>query len=388
MNKGRLAWLLAAGVSIAAIVLGMMARLPPASPQAQANLFGLAVPSGTFARADLPRSFSFPADMGPHNDFQTEWWYYTGNLSTADGRPFGFELTFFRHALLGPSDVVARPSAWGTSQVYLAHFAVTDIAGGQFHAFERYERAAAELSGAQGAPSFRVWLQGWAVQQTGDRGYHLTARQGSMAVDLTLQDRTGPVLEGVQGYSQKGPAPGQASYYFSQPRLDSQGTVTVGGTAYTVTGTAWMDHEFSTTALGADQVGWDWFSIQLNDGTELMAYTLRRLDGSLDPFSSGTVISQGGQARRLAMTDFKVSATATWKSPHSGGTYPAAWTLSVPSEGLTLYLKPRLADQELNVSFIYWEGAVRVDGERNGTPVAGTAYVELTGYAQSLQGRF
>ena len=388
MNRRRLAWL-AAGIALAAAsTLGLLAWRHQAPTLDQATLSGLTVQSGSFARADGPRSFNFPADMGPHNNFQTEWWYYTGNLSDASGRPFGFELTFFRRALLGPSQWTARPSDWGTTQVYLAHFALSDIAGGQFHAFERFERGTAGLAGAQSAPQFQVWLQDWAVQQTGDRQYHLTARQGSLAVDLTLQDQTGPVLEGMQGYSQKGPDPGEASYYFSQPRLNSRGTIIANGTSYDVTGSSWMDHEFSTSALSAGQVGWDWFSVQLSDGTELMVYDIRRQDGSPDPFSSGAVIGPDGQVRRLAADDFSVAATATWKSPHSGGTYPAAWTLTVPSEGLTLHLKPRLADQELNLSIVYWEGAVQVDGEKNGLPVSGTGYVELTGYGQSLQGQF
>ena len=388
MNRRWRAWLVGGGVVLAVVALVVAVFAPPPAPPVQAQLSGLAVGSGSFARADGPRLFSFPADFGPHNDFQTEWWYYTGNVMTADGRPFGFELTFFRRALAGPADRAPRASAWATDQVYLAHFTLSDIAGGQFHAFERFERGAAGLAGAQGAPRYSVWLQDWSVQATGANTYQLAAQQAGMKINLTLTDQKGLILEGDRGYSQKGPALGQASYYVSQTRLAAAGTLEVGNQPYTVSGTSWMDHEFSTSTLGLDQVGWDWFSIQLDDGTEVMAYTLRRKDGSLDDYSKGTVIAAHGSPRPLTKTDFQTQATATWKSPHSGGVYPAAWTLTIPSEGLTLHIRPRLADQELNVSFVYWEGAVEIEGDRRGAKITGSGYVELTGYAQSFAGQF
>jgi predicted secreted hydrolase len=388
MNRRYRTWLAWGLLVVAALVLGVGALAPSATPQAQAKLSGLGTGQGSFAQADGPRPLSFPADQGPHNDFQTEWWYYTGNLTTSDGRPFGFELTFFRRALQGPAERVARTSQWATDQVYLAHFTLSDIAGGQFHAFERFERGAAGLAGAQGNPWYSVWLQDWAVQQTGDKTYRLVAQQDAVKVNLALTDQKGLILEGDRGYSQKGPDPGQASYYVSQTRLSSTGTIEVGGQQYAVNGTGWMDHEFSTSTLGAGQVGWDWFSIQLDDGTEVMAYTLRRKDGSLDEYSRGTVVYADGSTRPLNKADFQTQVTATWKSPHSGGVYPAGWTLTIPSEGLTLRLRPRLADQELNLSFVYWEGAVQIEGEKNGARVTGSGYVELTGYAQSFTGQF
>lgn len=357
-------------------------------PQVQARLEGLAVAPGNFNRADGPRPLVFPHDLGPHLDFQTEWWYYTGNLAAPDGQRFGFQLTFFRRALLGPADRARRSSTWGTDQVYLAHFALTDAASGQFHAFERFERGAVGLAGAQGDPQYRVWLQDWSVEQVGLASYKLQAAQEGIKLQLDLKDGKGIVLQGDQGYSQKGPDTGNASYYTSQTRLESSGSIEVNGKSFKVSGLSWMDHEFSTSALSPDQVGWDWFSIQLDDGSELMVYQIRKKDGSLDPFSSGTIIYTDGRTRGLKAGDFKIQVDSTWKSPHSMGVYPAGWTVSVPSEGLTLQIKPILADQELNVSFIYWEGAVQVEGEKNGVKISAKGYVELTGYGQSLAGRF
>ena len=356
-------------------------------PQVQARLEGLTVLPGNFERADGPRPLTFPHDLGPHPDFQTEWWYYTGNLVVADGQRFGFQLTFFRRALLAPADRVQRNSAWGADQVYLAHFALTDTSG-QFHAFERFERGAAGLAGAQGDPQFRVWLQDWQVEQVGAADYKLQAAQDGISLKLDLKDIKGIVLQGDQGYSQKGLGTGNASYYTSQTRLESSGTIVVNSKTYTVNGLTWMDHEFSTSALSPDQVGWDWFSIQLDDGSELMVYQIRKKDGSVDPFSSGTIIYTDGSTRSLKAGDFSIQVNSTWKSPHSAGVYPAAWIVSIPAEGLTLQIKPILADQELNVSFIYWEGAVQVSGEKNGVKMNARGYVELTGYAQSLAGQF
>jgi predicted secreted hydrolase len=221
-----------------------------------------------------------------------------------------------------------------------------------------------------------------------ERGYHLHATQDSLKLDLTLTDTTGPVLQGDQGYSQKGPQPGQASYYYSQPHLVSDGTVQVGKESHSVNGLSWMDHEFSTSALADDQVGWDWFSIQLSDGSELMVFQIRKADGSLDLFSSGTWIAQNGETQHLSQNEFKIQALGTWKSPHSGATYPARWSVKVPQLGLDLQIDPWLSDQELNVSYSYWEGAVRVQGQRLGQPVTGNGYVELTGYSGSMNGQF
>jgi predicted secreted hydrolase len=375
----------------AALVWGLSRQ--KITPPARASLIGLSpgaatTPpgSGDYQFATGPGQVVFPRDFGPHPGFLTEWWYYTGNLQSADGRRFGFQLTFFRRSVTPQKDWSPRASDLSTNQVYMAHFALTDVSARQFHYFEHFERGAAGLAGAEIDPSFQVWLDAWSVQQIGPNTYHLKAPEQGVAIDLTLTDTKGPVLEGDRGYSQKGPEPGNASLYFSQTHLDSRGSVTVQGQTYPVNGLSWMDREISTSVLGKGEVGWDWFALHLDDGTELMAYVLRRSDGSIDQFSQGTYIQANGETVHLTRDDFQILTEATWKSPHSGGVYPSRWRLRVPSLKLDLEIQPFLPDQELNVSYTYWEGAVGFSGTRDGQSVAGQGYVELTGYAKSMEG--
>lgn len=359
------------------------------APQIQANVLGAAVAGDTagFARAEGPQPFSFPADFGPHPDYQTEWWYYTGNLEDEAGRHFGYQFTIFRRAALSADQRVQRASDWTADQVYMGHFALTDVDGQDYQAFERFARGGAGLAGAQADP-YRVWLGDWQISEISPGVTRLQAAAGNVAVDLTLNDLKGPVLHGDQGYSQKGPDPGNASYYYSLSRLAATGEVAVDGRTFPVTGLSWMDHEYSTSALSADQVGWDWFALQLDDGSELKVFHLRRADGAVDPFSAGSFILADGTVRHLAYDDFQIVVDDTWRSPHTGAVYPARWTVTVPSLDIRLEVEPYLADQELNVSYSYWEGAVHFTGERAGRPVSGDGYAELTGYAGSMQGQF
>jgi predicted secreted hydrolase len=387
--------------------LALYARLS-AAPQAE-NRPGLAgiAPApdlSAFPRVEGPRPFDFPLDHGAHPDYQTEWWYYTGNLSTPDGRRFGYQLTFFRRALLPSSQTPPRQSGWSTGQVLMAHFAVSDIGANRFHAFERLSRCAAGLAGALPIPQqperpFRVWIDDWQVQESAAPGacpqpdarpcrYTLTAAQGDVAIELNLEDMRGPLLQGEDGFSRKGPEVGQASHYYSLTRLQADGTITIDGRRFPVSGWSWMDHEWSTSALSEQQIGWDWFSIQLDGGVDLMVFQIRRADGSIDPFSSGMLVYPDGRSLPLDQQAFSILVQDSWKSPHSGAVYPARWSVSVPEAGLELEISPHMADQELNVSYSYWEGAVRVQGRLDGAPVAGNGYVELTGYSQSLGGEF
>jgi len=378
----RISGLIITAFGIVALASLLLAQRAGNEQRVQTSLVALAGEATGFARVEGPRSLDFPADHGPHPDYQTEWWYYTGNLETADGRHFGYQLTFFRRGLEPPAERQERPSNWAADQVYMAHFALTDVAGGQYRAFERFSRGAAGLAGAE-SPPYRVWLEDWSVEEVEPNIVQLHAAQDGLALDLLLTDLKGPILQGDGGYSQKGPEPGNASHYYSQTRLESVGTVQVGDAQYPVEGLSWMDHEFSTSALAADQVGWDWFALQLDDGSELMVFQIRKADGRLDPFSSGTFVAPDGSTRHLSYDDFQIAVGDTWRSPRSGANYPARWMVTVPAVDLTLEIEPYLADQELNVSYAYWEGAVRIGGA-----VSGSGYVEMTGYAGSMQDQF
>ncbi len=367
----------------------LVACSDPAPTQAEpaASATALPPPEG-FLRADRPRSFSFPADFGPHEDYLTEWWYYTGNLDSADGRHFGYELTFFRIGLQPASQSFPRSSDWASGQIYMAHFAVSDVAGQQFHAFQRFSRGGvAGLAGAQAEP-YQVWLEDWRVEETGSHSYRLQASQDGVVIDLQLSDVKGPVLHGNDGYSQKGPEPGNASYYYTQPRLLSEGTIQLDDQQFEVSGLSWKDHEFSTSVLSPGQVGWDWFSIQLDNDHELMLFELRREDGSRDPFSSGTLIHPDGSTTHLDEADFSIQVLDEWRSPHSGATYPMGWRIQIPRLQLELELQPFMHDQEMNMRTIYWEGAVRISGSLGSQEVRGAGYVELTGYAEPFDGDF
>src|SRR5512133_2017620 len=289
--------------ALCALAWGVVFRQPAGSVQAQVIGMTPTPSASDYAHIEGPPQITFPQAFGPHPDFQTEWWYYTGNLQTQDGRRFGFQLTFFRRAVMPMQDWQTRASDWATNQIYLAHFTVTDVSAQQFHYFERFERGAAGLAGASVEPGFQVWLHDWSVQQTVADTYHLRANAGGISLDLSLVDRNGPVLQGDQGYSQKGPQQGNASIYFSQTHLESQGTVTVDGQTYPVSGLSWMDREISTSSLSEGEVGWDWFALQLDDGSELMAYVLRRSDGAISEFSSGALISANGETRPLSRGD-------------------------------------------------------------------------------------
>ena len=343
-------------------------------------------PTG-FERAEAGRVWEFPLDYGPHPEYQTEWWYYTGNLQSETEERFGYQLTFFRRALLPVYDRIDRQSEWGTDQVYMAHFALSDIAAQKHYAFERFSREALGLSGAQAEP-YQVWLEDWQVSQIDNGRYHLTAAQDGISLDLTLEDLKGPILHGDQGYSQKGPDPGNASYYYSQTRLLTRGIVTTPDNSYQVEGLSWKDHEFSTSALSTGQVGWDWFSVQLDDGSEMMVFQIRRDDGSIDRYSSGSWISPQGDILHLERELFEIRVEDTWRSPTSGAVYPIAWRIKIPSIGLDLNVRASLKDQEVDVSYTYWEGAVAVNGNNNGKDISGTGYVEMTGYTTSMEGQF
>ena len=333
-----------------------------------------------FARALKPRAFRFPQDAGPHPDFQTEWWYYTGNLSDAQGRAFGFQLTFFRRALAPVTTL--QPNDWPTEQVYFAHFTVSDIKNQRFYPFERWQRGSIDLAGAQAEP-FRVWLHHWQIQGDPQGEVTLSAKADGVDLQLRLKPLKPLVLQGDRGLSQKSGGAGNASYYYSRTRLASAGTLRLPGesTVFAVNGLSWLDREWSTSVLSREQSGWDWFSLQLPQQQELMLYQLRRKEGGVDRFSSGTFIDAEGTSHPLKAKDFTIEATDTWVSPETGIRYPSAWQLKVPAHQLSLKVKPLMNNQELPLSFTYWEGAVEIQNMQNAT--LGRGYVELTGYDQN-----
>lgn len=380
MNKKNLIFLL---VSLSlATYFGITLRKPAEETLPSASLVADLRESGDFTRADSPRDWDFPTDMGAHPDYQTEWWYYTGNLQTDDGQHFGYQLTFFRRALVADEQRTERDSDWGTEQIYMGHFAISDVEAEQHEGFERFTRGSADLAGAESAP-YRVWLEDWLVEEIGENQYRLVAQQGEFALDLVLNDTKGIILQGDEGYSQKGEDPGNASYYYSQTRMQTSGTVRTERGLFDVNGLSWKDHEFSTSALSEGQVGWDWFSLQLDDGSELMFFQIRRADGSIDPFSSGTYINPEGGTQHLDREQFEIRVRDEWVNPQSGGVYPSAWEVSIPSLNLELDIEPYFNAQEMDLSYFYWEGAVKVSGM-----LSGSGYVEMTGYAASMEGEF
>lgn len=341
----------------------------------------------SFERANNPVPLSFPEDHGAHPEYLTEWWYYTGNLDTTDGRHFGYQLTFFRRALIPEKKRLDRSSKWATDQLYLAHFALTDVSANKFYYNERFARGAAGLAGSH-SPPYQVWLHDWKVEQIAENDYRLYATEDSIVLELLLHDTKGPILNGNKGYSQKGPQPGNASIYISQTRLETKGIIQIKQEKIEVEGLSWMDHEFSTSALSDDQVGWDWFSFQLDNGSELMVFYLRKQDGSIDPFSSGTYINPDGSTIPLTQDEFNIEVLDKWRSPHSKAEYPSRWRVQVPSLKIDVEVNPYIPDQELNLTFTYWEGAVNIRGVQNGETIRGDGYVELTGYSGAFAGDF
>lgn len=368
---------------ITGLGLILAAVLFPAGPAAQgANWLEVTGPCG----------FQFPKDHGPHPGYRLEWWYYTGNLKGPGQEPYGFQVTIFRTQMSPPGEengLPNRPSAWRTKQLYFGHAAVSDIRAGRFVFAERMARGALGLAGAeQKEKETRIFIKPWEIV-IGETAHQLFAAHTSFTIDLSLTPLKPLVAHGRQGYSQKGARPESASCYYSFSRLGAAGVLKIGRRSVPVEGTAWMDHEYSTAMLEPEVVGWDWFSLELSNSAELMIFLLRRRDGSLTPASSGTLIPASGPAVHLSGGEFKVEVLGRWKSPHSGGVYPSGWRIRSAADGLDLWLKPNLEDQELrtpaSTRVTYWEGSVSITGRAGQGTVEGQGYVELTGYARSVQ---
>jgi len=377
-----LACALALGSSTAPARTAQTAQAPQAAP--------------TFAIARAPYDFKWPQDHASHPGYQSEWWYYTGHLQTATGRTFGYELTFFRFGLRpGDPQPAATQSRWRGNQLFPAHFAITDEAGKTFFYDVRFAREALNMGGAS-TTSLDVHADDWTLRGKPVAGKPWLERmvlharddgpRGVNAIDLVQMPEKPPAIHGHGGVSRKAGCLSCASHYYSYTRLRTAGTLVFEGRRFAVTGLSWMDHEFGSAELRSDQAGWDWFSLQLADRRELMVYLLRQKDGSRTPESSGSLIEPDGSVRYLASDAFSVASTGTWKSPHTGATYPSGWRVRVPGEKIELTLQPTVSDQELAVAsggVSYWEGSVVAGDPNTGKPL-GVGYVELTGYVQAI----
>ncbi len=360
------------------------AMVSAAPPPTQRSVGSDAAPAG-FAQALAPWSFAFPRDHGPHPQFRQEWWYVSGNLDAASGERLGFELTFFRFALQpepGPAPEPAA-SAWRARQIYLAHFAITDVSAGRFRFAQKLSREALGLAGAQTLP-LRVWIDDWSLEAATAgppaQEWSLRAAQPGYVLELTLQAAAPPVLNGDAGLSRKSGEPSAATYYYSMPRLAVRGRLIREGHPLRLQGLAWLDREWGSGALSAQQAGWDWFALQLNDGTALMFYALRDRDDTRDQHSAGTWVEASGRSRPLSNDEMTIEVADHWSNAQ-GTRYPALWRMRVPALALAVSVRPVLADQELRTTPQYWEGAVDVSGTRAGQNIAGRGYVELVGYA-------
>ncbi len=342
--------------------------------------------SFTYKVALPGRKISFPRDHFSHPDFKTEWWYYTGHLDTDSGKHYGYQVTFFRFGLRDrQSEEKSQPPLF--TDVYMAHFALSDIGQKKFFFREKTNRGYEGKAGAS-LDRYLVWNEDWKVEGRGKNHFiEVSDREASLKLRLTMLKP--PVLQGQNGLSQKGEGEGRASYYYSLTRLKTEGQLTFGGRKANVHGLSWMDHEFGSNLLRDDQIGWDWFSIQLDNKTEIMLYLIRRQDNSPDPYSSGTFVYQNGSTRHISLEQFRVEVLDKWKSVKSGAYYPMKWRITIPADEVELQIAPLFREQELvtdkSTRVSYWEGAVQIRGTYRKKPVRGVGYVEMTGYAGKLK---
>lgn len=343
--------------------------------------------TGSWRRVTGPPQLAFPRDHGAHPDHRTEWWYLTGVVTGADGGRYGFQITFFRVGL-DPSSPEPGSSKLRARQVLAAHLAIADISQQRFHHAERLRRVGGGLAGMS-EEDLEVWLDDWTMAHAVGGEMAVTAgdRDRGIGLEIALKPERELVLHGDAGYSRKGPEAGNASVYLSWTRLAVTGEIEVGGSRIAVTGTAWFDHEWGTSTLGQGIVGWDWSGLRLDDGRDLMVFRLRRADGEPDPRSSGSLVGRDGRVTRLERDDIEIDPLTWWQSTATAGRYPVRWRLRLPGEAIDLEIRALLPVCELDgtatTGVIYWEGPVAVSGSHGGE-----GYVEMTGYAGSLEGRF
>ena len=335
--------------------------------------------------ANKPIVFSFPQDHGAHESFKNEWWYFTGNLYDDTGRRFGYQLTFFRIAL-SPQEI-SRSSNWATSQVYMAHLAISDVENRKFHAFEKINRESMGLAGFD-EDIFRVNVENWyiAAQDDGTFPWRLYGVKEGIELSLTVEPSKEIILQGENGLSRKSLDGNNASYYYSITRLTTEGYIEINGTMYNVRGLSWLDREWSTSTLSEEQSGWDWFSLQFDNDTDLMYFQLRNKDGSVYPYNEGMIVNPDSSTIRLKTGDVKLKIRRYWQSP-LGGDYPVEWEAEIIPLGRTVILKAMFPEQELALSTRYWEGSINIYDMEDPTSIIGQGYIELTGYAEMFFNR-
>jgi len=342
----------------------------------------LLLPTVLFSQWDIARpgkTYSFPADHYCHPDFKTEWWYFTGNLQAADGREFGYQITWFRQGIREPGNRAPADSNFVIDHLHFGHFAISDLSTGE-HVFEQAIKRGAHGEAGTGQPGDKalVWVDPWTLSLDDDGSFRIAAKSKRIELDLHLVPTREPVFNGTNGVSSKAPGEGNGSHYYSYTRLRSSGRLAIDGREVSdITGSSWFDREWSTSVLGAEQIGWDWFSLNLNDGSDLMIYQLRERDGGVSEFSSGTLRRPDGTVVHLPSDSYTLKPGSTWKSKATGGEYPTTWSVKIPEEDIEFEVQAVFDAQELNLFPVtYWEGAVRVKGSHSGK-----GYMELTGYA-------
>lgn len=329
--------------------------------------------------------YEFPRDHHSHPEFKTEWWYFTGNVADADGKRFGYQLTFFRQGIRHPHERAPEMSRFVIGDLKFAHFTITDVAAERFHFQQKTSRGAFGESGFDEGDRL-AWIDDWTLSMRGDDAFELVASSGENKLRLEVRATKRPVIHGADGISIKASVEGHASHYYSMTRMATSGELVIGGKARAVQGESWFDHEWATNQLAPDQIGWDWLSVHLEDGSELMLYQLRLSSGAADPSSSGTFIAADGSSIHLPSSAFRMTPTAFWKSGKTAANYPIGWRIEVPGHGLDFTVRAAAQNQELALMpLAYWEGAIDVEGTRGGRPIKGQGYLELTGYAGPLR---
>jgi predicted secreted hydrolase len=382
----------ARGPSSVAASLWEAKRLPlrrrsRAAHRAAATVFAfiaLSAFAADWKKAEPGWKYEFPRNHHAHREFKTEWWYFTGNLFDEAGRRFGYELTFFRQGIRPVTERDPNASRFIVDDLKFAHFAITDVPGKQFRFEQKMSRGAFGEAGFDDGQRL-AWIENWTLALTRENEFEVQAATSFGELRLHLRAVKPAAIHGENGVSTKTADGSAASHYYSLTRLDASGELTMGGTKRQVRGTSWFDHEWSTSQLGRGHVGWDWVSVQWENGEELMLYRMRLADGEADPASSGTWIAADGTTKHLRAAEFQMTPLEFWESKATGGRYPVAWKVAIPGEKIEFTLKRALDDQELRIDPItYWEGAIDASGRRDGQPITGRGYLELTGYAGSL----